>query len=115
MNKIEHLLECLAEEGGEVAKECHKANRFGLDDQLTVNPYGPRGTEGPTNRQKLIDELNDLLGVARLLVDEGVIPHGWQNESAQLRKKDKVRSFMYYAQRVGALQVYDTPTQQTED
>lgn len=53
MNATEHLLVCLAEECGEVAKECSKALRFGLDDQVTLNPYGPRGTEGPTVREKI--------------------------------------------------------------
>lgn len=106
MNTIEHLLVCLAEECGEVAKECHKALRFGLDDQLTLNPDGPRGTEGPTNREKIIAELNDLCGVVRMLEERGVLPRSCMlDTTAQTTKAFKVGRFMRYAVRVGALEV----------
>lgn len=105
MNTEEHLIACLAEECAEIAKECGKAHRFGLDDQVTVNPDGPRGTEGPSNREKIIAEMNDFIGVANLLVAYGVIPATWQDSNAQRRKMAKVESFMGYAERVGALQV----------
>lgn len=104
MNISEHLLAVLAEECGEVAKECHKALRFGLDDQVTINPNGPRGTTGPNNREKIVDELNDLMGIVQMLVDRGILPSDWQNPEKQDAKTHKVARFMDYANRVGALE-----------
>lgn len=104
MNATNHLLTVLAEEGGEVAKECHKALRFGLDDKVTLDPGGPRGTTGPTNREKIICELNDVLGVAQMLVENGILPSDWQDQAAQEQKKRKVSRYMDYARRVGALE-----------
>ncbi len=109
MNRHEHILTVLAEEGGEVAKECHKALRFGLDDQLTMNPDGPRGTEGPTNREKIGQEMTDLLGIYRMAVLEGLVPDLGiivtrpDVAEAMDRKAEKVEAFMRYARRVDAL------------
>lgn len=100
---ITHLLACMAEEGGEVGKECMKSIRFGLDDQVTLDPYGPRGTQGPTNRQKIVAELNDVMAVASLLVGQGIIPPDWQDEEAQSRKRLKVMAYADYGETVGAL------------
>lgn len=103
MNVEEHLLTVLAEEGGEVAKECHKALRFGLDDKLTLDPTGPRGSTGPTVREKIVSELNDLLGVAQMLVDRKILPANWQDENLQKQKIQKVTRYMEYARQVGTL------------
>lgn len=104
MNPTEHLLVCLNEECVEIAKDCDKALRFGLDDKLTTNPDGPRGAEGPTNIEKIVGEINDLLGVVLLLEARGVIPFGWNDLEKQQRKMQKVNDFMRYARHVGALQ-----------
>lgn len=104
MNVHEHILTVLMEECAEVAKECSKALRFGLDDKVTMNPDGPRGTEGPTNREKLSDELNDLIGVTHMLIHEGILPPEWQDAEKQVRKGAKVARFMRYAMNVGSLQ-----------
>lgn len=103
MNTEEHLLVCLAEECGEVAKECHKALRFGLDDQLTLDPSGPRGTEGPTTREKIVAELNDLMGVVGMLVVRGILPATWPCDAQQQCKAARVIAFMGYAVKVGTL------------
>lgn len=103
MNITEHLLACLAEECGEVAKECMKSLRFGLDDQVTLDPSGPRGTEGPTNREKIVEELNDLMAVVKQLVAQGIIPEDWQDARREERKQERVFRYMQYAHRVGAL------------
>jgi NTP pyrophosphatase (non-canonical NTP hydrolase) len=115
MNSFEHVLTCLAEECGEVAtellalqKECHKALRFGLDDKVTFDPSGPRGTNGPTNAEKIVDELNDLMGVVAKLSSLGAIPKDWQCDERSKRKVAKVESFMGYAEQVGALQPQPT-------
>lgn len=110
MNTTEHLLTCLAEEGGEVGKECHKALRFGLDDQVTLDPHGPRGTTGPTNRAKIRMEFIDMLGTYQILVKAGVLedlgldtlPY-WVTRLME-KKAERVSAYMDYAGRVGALQ-----------
>jgi hypothetical protein len=91
VNCIEHLLVCLGEEGAEITQDVSKSLRFGLDDRNILNPTGP------TNRERLIEELNDLLGVASMLVDKGVLPSDWQDEEKQVAKKSKVTKFMRYA------------------
>lgn len=100
---ITHLLACMAEEGGEVGKECMKSIRFGLEDQVTLNPKGPRGTSGPTNRQKIVAELNDVMAVAALLIQFDIIPEEWQDHDAQTRKAAKVLAYATYGESVGAL------------
>lgn len=107
MNTIEHLLTCLGEEGAEIAKDCSKSNRFGLDDiYATIHPDGSRTikNEMGTNRERIVDELNDLLGVAELLVEYDVLPANWQSEEKQRAKRVKVRKYMAYAHSVGRLQ-----------
>lgn len=96
MNDTEHLLVCLAEECSEVAQACAKSLRFGLDDRNVLDP------KGPTNREQLMAELNDLVGVMRMLELQGAIPHWWDTEK-QTSKLLKVRKFMDYAETVGAL------------
>lgn len=111
MNRTEHILTCLSEEGGEVGKEVSKALRFGLDDQLTMDPNGPRGTEGPTNRQKIAGEFVDMLGVYQKLVKEGVLPDlGLDRLPVDIlermnRKSEKVESYIGYAKRVGTIDI----------
>lgn len=104
MNKTEHLLTCLSEECAEITKDCSKALRFGLDDKLTMNPSGPRGVVGPTNLEKIVDELNDLLGVVLILESMGVVPMGWNDLEKQQLKIRKVLSFLEYSRSVGTLQ-----------
>jgi hypothetical protein len=109
MIRSEHILTTLAEEGGEISKECHKALRFGLDDQVTTDPHGPRGTEGPTNAEKIHQEFVDALAVYLMAEEEGLVPKlditikSDELRAAIIRKQRKVESFMLYAARVGAL------------
>jgi hypothetical protein len=101
MNIPEHIITCLAEEGVEVSLElskvAHKANRFGCEDRNVLNPTGP------TNAERLVAELNDLLAVADMLAENGVIPHTWRDPAAQIAKREKVLKFMRYAEGTGAL------------
>jgi hypothetical protein len=59
---------------------------------------------GPTNAERLVAELNDLVAVADMLAEYGAIPHTWRDASAQITKREKVLKFMKYAQETGALQ-----------
>lgn len=110
MNDKEHLLVCAAEEGIEIADEAArvaselskvacKGLRFGLDDRNVLDPTGP------TNRERLIDEMNDLMGVADLMVEAGILPAYWMDRAKIEAKKAKVRKFMKYAEGAGALEV----------
>lgn len=97
MNPIEHLLSCLGEEGSEISQDCSKSNRFGLDDINILKPYGP------TNRQRLVNELNDLMGVIDLCVENGILPGKWMDPLKIEQKKRKVLRYMEYAESKGAL------------
>lgn len=94
----QHLLVCLNEEGVEIAKDADKALRFGIDDTNFLEP------EGPNNRQKIIDELNDLMGVVELCVDQGIFPEDWLSTHKVKAKKEKVLDCMDYARQAGALE-----------
>lgn len=52
MNQEQHAFLKLGEECNEVAMLCSKIMQFGLDSEY----------EGKTNRQRLNDELNDIMG-----------------------------------------------------
>ena len=97
MNTTEHLLTVLGEEGAEIAQDVSKCLRFGLDDVNVLNP------SGPTNRFRLVAELNDLVAMADMLAGMGVIPANWSNPEKQKEKVSKVRKFMEYARKQGAL------------
>lgn len=98
MNYIEYLLCTLGEEGGEVGKACSKAMRFGLADRH------PHKVRAKTNRRELIGELNDLLGVAEMLVQQGVLPANWQSRALMSKKIRKVEKYARYARQRGTLE-----------
>lgn len=97
MNREEHLLVCLNEECTEIGKDADKALRFGLYDINFLNP------SGPTNKERIVDELNDLHGVIELLIEEGMLPLNWLDPSKVRAKKEKVEACMLYAKETGAL------------
>ena len=97
MNVKEHLLACLAEEAAEVVQCATKSLRFGLDDRNVLNPTGP------TNRERLISELNDMRAVIKMLEAEGVLPMSWEHDHAMHNKVAKVLRFIKYAKEHGAL------------
>lgn len=110
MNRSEHILTCLSEEGIEVAKEISKALRFGLEDKLTLDPDGPRGTTGQSNRDKIRDEFIDMLGAYQKCVSEGIMPDlGLEILDSPIRdrmitKGQRIESYMRHAKRVGSLE-----------
>lgn len=103
INRPAHLLACLAEECSETAKDVNKILRFGTLDRVTHHPMHPPVLEGPTNTDRLVDELNDIMAVAVMLVREGIIPAEWENLDKQAAKQAKVLRYMRYAMRKGVL------------
>ena len=98
MNVKEHLLTCLAEECSEVAKEVSKALRFGLNDKY------PKDPDQRTNSQRIVDELNDLVAVVKMLEAEKILPDRCAfNYSKQYLKVGRVTKYMKYARKVKAL------------
>ena len=101
MNKQEHIVSVIGEEAletaVELAKVCSKINRFGLHEVRVDKP------EGPSNQARLVDELNDLMGIINLAVEEGIIPSNWLDCVKMTAKMAKVRHFMEYAREKGTL------------
>lgn len=94
MNSTEHLLSILAEECNEVAHRVSKALRFGLDE---VQPG-----QLLTNAERIAQELNDIVAVAEMLEEAGLVPRTGTLTAIE-QKKAKVQQFMEYARHVGAL------------
>lgn len=83
MNRKQYLLNKLAEEANEITKEALKGQAFGMD---SVSPYN-----GKTNKENLIDELDDFLAIVKMLNCEyqlNYIPDG-EKQMAKIAKVDK--------------------------
>lgn len=92
MNRTEHLLTILSEECAEVAQRASKALRFGLEEAQPGHA---------TNASRITQELNDLLGVMKMLVDEGLIPE--PDLGAADAKRDRVEEYLRYSDVCGTL------------
>lgn len=97
MNTQEYLLTHLAEEASEIVKDACKGLRFGLDD---IDPNG----DGTTNRERLINELNDMMAIVKRLELEKIIPEGWLSAEKMDVKSFKIRRFEKYSEKRGTLQ-----------
>lgn len=96
MNRLEHLLTILGEEGVEVAQRCSKALRFGLDE---IQPG-----QDLSNAERIRGEFIDLLTVMTMLVKEGVIAAvGDDDLPAMETKRQKVEKFLQYSRNCGTL------------
>lgn len=97
MNKIEYLLTCLSEEGGEVVQEAAKCKRFGLDSSYPGKLI--------RNRDTLHKEILDFIAVAEMLVEEGVIEdiHSPEALLAKEDKKEKVDTYIKHSKNLGTL------------
>lgn len=102
MNRREHLLEILGEEGGEVGHRASKANRFGLAE---VQPG-----QTLSNRERLLQEWVDMHAVMEMLQDDGhlVLPTPEEMRPGIEAKKAKVEKFLAYSRECGTL-VDDVP------
>lgn len=93
MTRLEHLLTILLEECAEVSKEVTKSLRFGLDDH--------EPGKKTTNREKLLDEVNDLFAMIEMLQNEKVL--GNLSYQKRVDKRNKVEKFLGYSHDVGTL------------
>lgn len=95
MTENEHLLLCLAEECDEVGQRVMKALRFGLDEVQPGQSF--------TNAERITLELHDLISVASILNDNGVIPSPHPVRTTVEAKAAKIAKFMEIGRREGVL------------
>lgn len=97
MNRKEHLITILGEEGVEVSQRCSKAVRFGLTE---VQPG-----QSLDNAERIRGEYIDLLAVMEMLVEEGhVLPVHYTDRPAIDAKKAKIEKFLVYSREQGTLE-----------
>ena len=100
MNRLEHILTCVAEESNEVGQRACKALRFGLEE---VQP----GQELPlTNWDRMLGEYHDLQAMIIMLAAETdrTAQDILAPEEVIRAKIDRVESYMDLARAGGALQ-----------
>lgn len=90
LTKEEYLLDCLIEECAEIIQRATKAKRFGLEEIQKDQPH--------SNEYRLNYELNDLVGVADLLFEDG-----WHDQDSVDLKKSKVSRYMQYSFELGVI------------
>lgn len=94
MTREQHLLQKLSEECAEVSQRCSKAIIFGKDE---IQPG-----QDLNNNERLVNELEDLLGVARMLRGENVI--GVPDERNIAAKASRVEHYMLLSKERGQTQ-----------
>lgn len=98
MNKVEYLLECLAEECAEVIHRKTKLARFGPDEKQSGQDL--------TNLDRLRAEVCDLFAVLELL-DAAMEPRlFWEDEQMEAAikaKREKLEKYMDYSRKLGTL------------
>lgn len=95
MNRAEYLLSCLAEECCEVGQRVSKALRFGLDE---VQPG-----QDLNNAVRTVAELHDLISVAIILDEEGLLPAAMPTRATVEAKRAKIEKYLAYAREIGAV------------
>jgi hypothetical protein len=83
------------EECAEVAHAASKSLRFGLDDAEPGQPH--------SNRERLVQELQDLRGVVVLLNREGALSGAISDEGAVEAKIEKVEKYLHLSRGCGTL------------
>lgn len=96
MDRAEHLLVCLAEECAEVSQRVSKALRFGLDES--------QPGQSMDNRERIIEELQDLFAVVAILHGEQILPYLHVPPEITRAKRDKIEHFMAISREQGVLQ-----------
>jgi hypothetical protein len=106
LNETEHLLVMLNEEAVEVAKECDKAVRFGLDDVYKDEPQHRRLAREITHFITTLERLRDQLPA---LIDYEIIYTSsvgptTDGEKDMAERKARMEHYMEYARKVGHLE-----------
>ena len=95
MSREEHFLICLAEECDEVGQRVMKALRFGLDEV--------QEGQSLSNKQRISEELFDLVAVATICDRMGLLAGVEPNERAIQRKLEKIEKFMAISREQGVM------------
>jgi len=99
MDRIEHILSCVAEEGTEVSQRACKALRFGLRE---VQP----GQELPLdNWQRMVAEFHDLYGALIMLAEDSGRDRSELAPTATIvaAKRARIEKYMELAIQSGSL------------
>ena len=91
ISREDYLIIKLGEECNEVAQRVTKALTFGLEEIQTG--------QDESNRERIMGEVNDLLGILKMLQDEGFLPEA--DKQKINAKKDKVEKYYKYSQLLG--------------
>jgi hypothetical protein len=91
MTREEHLLTILSEECAEVSQRACKALRFGLHET--------QPGQDEDNSLRLRGEIEDLLGVIRILRDEGFITE--PSHDRILAKKPRFEKYLKHSKEMG--------------
>lgn len=94
LDNTEYLLTKLSEECNEVGQMAAKTIQFGMEEVYND------GINQKTNRERLIDELNDLFGVIQMLNDEAGL-NFLPDPEAIRAKGDKIRKYRGYSVGLG--------------
>lgn len=93
MNNTQHALLKLSEECNEVAQICSKIMQFGFDSEYA----------GKTNRERLTEELNDILGAVLNLTLETDFRFS-EDVDAKWAKVDKMIRYREISKKLGFVQ-----------
>jgi NTP pyrophosphatase (non-canonical NTP hydrolase) len=86
-DKVKEILLITQEECAEVTQAISKVFRFGFDD------CWPRGEDWvPTNKERLEEEVGDLLCMIDIMVENGIISDENLNK-ARIRKREKLKTW----------------------
>jgi hypothetical protein len=88
MTKEQLYLLVVAEECNEVAQRCSKAMRFGMDE---VQPG-----QHLNNRERILIELNDLVGAIETLFDTDI--NNILDQKSIMDKSEKIEEYLKYSQ-----------------
>jgi len=95
MNRLQYLLNKLAEEGSEVSQIALKTAQFGLSEIRPGQPF--------TNLDRIHQELNDLLAIVDMLNEEYPFRYMRDNDAIDV-KKLKVEKFYRYSVNLGLVE-----------
>jgi hypothetical protein len=101
VKRVEHIATTLIEECQEVGKDTCKALRFGFEDRRPSEPGGP------TNAERIREEVLDVIGSYQMLAREGVVMPLSVDDmvNAYACKSHRIEVHMPYAVERGTLQL----------